>query len=136
MWSFVGHKKNRVWLWFVLCKRTRQIVAWMPGDRSISTAQDVWAKVPASYKHCRCFADGLPAYAHAVPEEQLHQQTNKEKTNHIERFHATLRGRVGRLTRKTLSFSKSHFMHLLHIRLFLHNYNQSCAHKLHSPHLT
>ncbi|RYF46356.1 MAG: IS1 family transposase [Cytophagaceae bacterium] len=130
VWSYVGHKKRRVWLWFVQCKRTRQIVAWMPGERDVRTAQDVWMKVPKQYKHCQCFADGLEAYAHAIPQEQLHQQTKKEHTNHLERFNATLRGRVGRLTRKTLSFSKSYFMHIVHVRLFLIHYNQEQVRKL------
>ncbi|BCM91746.1 hypothetical protein IAD21_03621 [Abditibacteriota bacterium] len=128
VWSYVGHKKRRVW--FVLCRRTRQIVAWMPGERDIVTAKDVWMKVPEQYKHCQCFADGLEAYAHAIPAEQLHQQTKKEHTNHLERFNATLRGRLGRLTRKTLSYSKSYFMHIVHIRLFLYQYNQDCPLKL------
>ncbi len=131
VWSFVGHKKNRVWLWFVQCKRTRQIIAWMPGERDIVTARDVWAKVPKDYKECLCFADGLEAYSHAIPPEQLHQQTKKQHTNHLERFNATLRGRVGRLVRKTLSFSKSHFFHITHIFLFIHQYNLECARKYH-----
>jgi len=136
VWSFVGHKKNRVWLWFVLCRRTRQIVAWMWGERDALTAQDVWAKVPAQYKHCRCFADGLEAYAHAIPPDQLHQQTQKQHTNHEERFNATLRGRVGRLVRKTLSFSKNLFMHIVHLRLFLHTYNRDCARRYQASHQT
>ena len=129
VWTFVGNRKNRIWVWFVQCKRTRQIVAWMPGERDIVTARDVWAKVPQDYKACLCFADGLEAYAHAIPPKQLHQQTKKEHTNHLERFNATLRGRVGRLTRKTLSFSKSYFFHLTHIFLFVHQYNLDCARK-------
>ncbi|BCM88532.1 hypothetical protein IAD21_00365 [Abditibacteriota bacterium] len=164
VWSFVGHKKNRVWLWFVPCKRTRrkrtrrkrtrrkrtrrkrtrrkrtrrkrtrrkrtrQIIAWMPGERDIVTARDVWAKVPKDYKECLCFADGLEAYAHVIPSEQLHQHTKNQHTNHLERFNATLRGRVGRLVRKTLSFSKSYFFHITHIFLFIHQYNLECARK-------
>lgn len=129
VWTFVGNKKNRVWVWFVQCKRTRQIIAWMPGERDIVTARDVWAKVPTQYRECLCFADGLEAYAHAIPPEQLHQQTKKEHTNHLERFNATLRGRVGRLTRKTLSFSKSYFFHITHIFLFIYHYNLDCARK-------
>ena len=31
MWSYVGKKGNRVWLWSALCRRTRQIVAFGVG---------------------------------------------------------------------------------------------------------
>jgi len=33
MWSYVGKKENSVWLWSALCRRTRQIVAFVIGDR-------------------------------------------------------------------------------------------------------
>ncbi len=61
VWSFVGHKKNRGWLWCVQCKGTRQIVAGMPGQRDIVMAGDVGAKEPFQYKDGLCFADGLEA---------------------------------------------------------------------------
>lgn len=62
------------------------------------------------------------------PNEQ-HQACGKEEaeTNHVERFNLTLRQRLGRLTRKTLSFSKSVLMHLIVFRLFLVHYNKSKA---------
>ena len=36
MWSFVHEKWNKRWLWTVMCRRTRQIVAFVIGDRSAS----------------------------------------------------------------------------------------------------
>ncbi len=46
-------------------------------------------------------------------------------TNHVERWTCTLRQRVGRFVRKSLSFSKSEEMHELMLKLFIHNYNLS-----------
>jgi hypothetical protein len=59
-----------------------------------------------------------------IPEEQ-HQACDKEEaqTNHVERFNLTSRQRIGRLTWKTLSFSKSYFMHIV-VRLILTHYKQ------------
>lgn len=37
LWSYVGNKKNKVWIWLALCRRTRQIVAWRPGSREAKT---------------------------------------------------------------------------------------------------
>ncbi|MBL8247087.1 MAG: IS1 family transposase, partial [Candidatus Competibacter sp.] len=48
-------------------------------------------------------------------------------TNHIERFNNTLRQRLGRFVRKTLSFSKSIQMHEIVLHLFLHHYNLTCS---------
>lgn len=45
-------------------------------------------------------------------------------TNHVERFNATLRNRLGRFTRKTLSFSKKKENHEAVLHLFLLKYNQ------------
>ena len=37
MCSFVGRRKRKVWTWTVLCRRTRQVVACVVGDRSEET---------------------------------------------------------------------------------------------------
>jgi IS1 family transposase len=47
------------------------------------------------------------------------------KTSYIERFNNTLRQRVSRLVRKTLSFSKSVENHIGAIWYFIHYYNAS-----------
>jgi IS1 family transposase len=133
VWSFVGSKKRAIWLWVALCRRTRQVVAWYWGDRSAVTCGALWNKIPNHYKHAFCYSDFWEAYQKVIPKEQ-HQACAKQEghTNHIERFNLTLRQRIGRLTRKTLSFSKSVLMHLITmhlitLRLFLVIYNQQKA---------
>jgi IS1 transposase len=49
------------------------------------------------------------------------------ETAHVERWNNTLRQRLGRFVRKTLSFSKSDIMHNICLHLFLHRYNQEKA---------
>ena len=62
-----------------------------------------------------------------VPEKQ-HRPSEKGtgQTNKVERFNLTLRQRLGRFVRKTLSFSKSSRMHWYALLLFLHEYNRHC----------
>ena len=131
LWSYVGSKKNALWLWIALCRRTRQVVAWHHGSRSMLCCRQLWDKIPQAYKRGLIFTDFWSAYQEVVPETQ-HRACGKAQghTNHVERFNLTLRQRIGRLTRKTLSFSKCHIMHLIHIRLFFHFYNQQQAQKL------
>ena len=49
------------------------------------------------------------------------------KTNHVERFNGTLRQRLSRLVRSTLSFSKKLTNHIGAIRYFICHYNLSRA---------
>ena len=39
LWSFVLKKENPVWVWIVLCRKTRQVIAYAIGDRSKDTCQ-------------------------------------------------------------------------------------------------
>jgi len=45
----------------------------------------------------------------------------------VERYNNTLRQRLGRLVRKTLSFSKATTMLVLTLHLFIHRYNEERA---------
>ena len=49
------------------------------------------------------------------------------ETNHVERWNNTLRQRLARFVRKTLSFSKSDFYHELVLRLFIIRHNIECV---------
>jgi insertion element IS1 protein InsB len=128
LWSFVLKRANKRWVWIALCRATRQVVAYAVGDRSRATCQKLWAAVPAAYRVSHCFSDFWEAYRLVIPSEP-HTAAGKESgfTAHVERWNNTLRQRLGRFVRKSLSFSKSDAMHELCLRLFLHDYNKSLA---------
>ena len=123
-WSFVLKKKNKRWLWTAICRRTRQIVAYVIGDRSETTCRQLWRCIPDTYKHCQTYSDFWEAYANVFSEE-THQSVGKEsgQTNHMERWFCSLRQWNARYTRKTLSFSKTDFYHELVTRIFIVRYN-------------
>lgn len=59
-----------------------------------------------------------------IPAERHRAITKKaRKTNHIERFNNTLRQRLARLVRDTLSFSKKVENHIDAIKYFICHYN-------------
>src|SRR6476469_2502157 len=127
LWSFVDDKGNEQWVWLALDVQTREIVGCHIGDRSGESAQALWQSLPAVYRQCAvCYSDFWVAYPVALPSKR-HRAVGKETglTSYIERFNNTLRQRVSRLVRKTLSFSKSLENHIGAIWYFIHHYNTS-----------
>jgi len=126
MWSFVHEKWNKRWVWTVMCRRTRQIIAFVIGDRSEQTCRKLWEQIPQAYRVCRSYSDFWEAYQLVFPAE-IHECVGKGsgQTNHIERWYNTLRQSSARFVRKTLSFSKSDTMHEIVMRLFIIRYNLS-----------
>lgn len=47
-WSFVAKRKQKRWLWTALCRRTRQIVAFVIGDRSEATCRRLWHAIDSA----------------------------------------------------------------------------------------
>ena len=124
LWSFVGRKAQTLWLWVALCRRTRQIVAYTLGDRSLQSADDLRAALPADYQACATRSDFWEAYAAAFPAGTPRCGGKEEgETNQVERWFGTLRARVGRLVRKAYSFSKNAGNHLDANHLFITTYN-------------
>ena len=125
LWSFVLKKSQKRWVWLALCRRTRQIVAYVVGDRSEETCRELWERIPTEYKASRTYSDFWDAYRKVFPED-THQSVGKEsgQTNHIERWNNTLRQRLSRFVRKTLSFSKSDRFHEAALKLFIHRHNR------------
>lgn len=128
LWSFVTKKTSQAWIWIALCQESRQVVAYAIGDRSQNTCRRLWDAIPLGYRLCYCFTDFWAAYQAVIPEEQ-HTAAGKEtgKTAHVERWNNTLRQRLARFVRKTLSFSKSLVMHEACLKLFLHRHNRERA---------
>ncbi len=128
VWSFVDNKRNKRWIWLIMERRTRQIIAVHIGDRSQESAKALWKKVPTEVKlQALVLTDKWDAYGLAIPSNQ-HTACAKQsgEVSLIERFNCTLRQRVSRLVRKSLSFSKSDWFHRKAIKYFLAYYNERC----------
>ncbi len=130
MWSFVFKKDNKRWIWTAISRKTRQIVAFVIGDRSVKTCRRLWQRLPAEYRELHSFSDFREAYKKVFPKE-THRSVGKEtgETAHMERWYNTLRQRLARFVRKTLSFSKSEVYHHIVLKWFITEYNleRRCA---------
>lgn len=126
LWSFVGWKANKHWLWLALDRATRQVVALFVGDRSADGAFGLWQALPERYRQKATFhTDDWRAYKQIIPAHQHRFSPEKKDTNHVERFFCTLRQRCSRLVRLSLSFSKKLDRHIKSIKFVVTNYNLS-----------
>jgi insertion element IS1 protein InsB len=121
----VGKKANRLWVWIAMDAAPRQVSAFHVGDRGGQSAQALWEKLPAIYREYAVFyTNPYAVYSKVIPSAQHHSISKlTRQTNHIERFNCTLRQRVSRLGRATLSFSKKLTNHSGAIKYFICHYN-------------
>ena len=125
MWSFVTCKNNKQWIWLAIDIDTKEIVGIYIGNRDIKGAEGLWNSLPPVYRQCAVsFTDFWKAYDAIFPNKR-HKSVGKETglTNRIERFNCTMRQRISRLVRQTLSFSKKLSNHIGAIFYFIHHYN-------------
>jgi insertion element IS1 protein InsB len=78
MWSFVGKRANRQWIWIAMDAKTRQVIAFHVGDRSRNSAQALWANIPVAYREQAKFhTDQYEVYKGVIPAER-HQAITKQ----------------------------------------------------------
>jgi len=88
MWSFVGLKRNKQWIWLAPDSGSREIVGMHVGNRDHADAEALWKSLPPVYRQCTvCYTDFWSAYEQVLPKNR-HRTVGKEsgKTNHIKRF--------------------------------------------------
>lgn len=126
LWTFVGCKKHKVWLWLAVERRTRRIVAWVLGDRSAATARRLWEQLPTEYRTGTWyFTDEWETYQGVLPAS-AHRPSPKRsgQTSLVEAINCSLRQKCGVLVRKSCSFSRSLLMHHVRIQLVIDEHNR------------
>jgi len=125
MGRFVQQKAHKQWMWLAMDAPTRQMMALHVGARSRASAKALGAAIPeVSQEHATLHTDHYEIYSGVMPAER-HTAITKHahKTNHLERFHNTLRQCLARLVRETLSCSKKVEHHSGAIKFFICHYN-------------
>ena len=130
LWSFVQRNSPKKWLWVTLFRRTRQVVSHVVGPRSEKSCKKLWKFILEAYKRCLSFSDLWGPMSLFL--QKTHTSVGKEsrETHHVERWKNTLRQRLARFVRKTLSFSKTTKFHEIALKLFIWNYNQYAISRL------
>lgn len=129
LWSFVQSKNHKFYVWLAIDRKTREIIGCHIGDRTRNSARQLWKSLPGVYRQCAvAYTDFWESYKTVIPSKR-HRAVGKEsgQTNHIERLNNTLRQRISRLVRQSLSFSKKLQNHIGAIWYFIHYYNARLA---------
>jgi insertion element IS1 protein InsB len=115
--TFVGNKRNKLWISTAVNHMQAGILAWVVGDRSAKTFKQLWAVVQCW--HCFFYVtDGWKVYPMFIEEGD--QIVSKTYMTRVEGENTRLRHYLARLHRKTLCYSKSVEMLKCSLRLLLH----------------
>lgn len=115
--TFVGQRKNKVWIWTAVDHFRAGILGWVIGDHSAATFQILWQVI----EFWQCYfwvSDGNPVYPGFIPEGD--QIVSKTYMTRVEGENTRLRHYLARLHRKTLCYSKSLEMLKHSVRLLIH----------------
>ena len=105
--TFCGKKRNRIWVIYSINRKTKQIVDFIVGGRTLENIRKVVNSVLTLNPKC-IFTDKLNMYPSLI--EKNRHRVHARCTNHIERKNLTLRTWLRRLNRKTICFSRSENM--------------------------
>ena len=129
MWSFVGNKKNKQWIWVAYCPAIKQVLAFHIGRRGKADAQKLLDKLPRRVvENCRFATDYWEAYYQTIPSEQ--HIPSKALTYFIEGYFTGIRARISRLVRRSVSFSKKLENHVIAIGYLFWQRNLTAHHYL------
>jgi len=110
-WTYVGNKKNKVWLIYAYHRATGEIVSYVWGKRDRKTAKKLREKLKSmGVTFDTIYSDNWDSFI-AVFQDDNHI-IGKENTKGIEGNNCRLRHRIRRAFRKTCCFSKKLFNHL------------------------
>jgi len=109
-WTYVGEKKNKVWLIYAYHRETGEIVAWVWGKRNFKTAKELREKLTdLGVTYNKIYTDNWKSFIKAFKSDK--HIIGKANTVGIEGNNCRLRHRVRRAFRKTCCFSKILYNH-------------------------
>ena len=110
-WTYVGNKKNKMWLIYAYHRATGEIVPFVWGKRNTTTARklrEILSSLGTSFD--TVYTDDWDSFKNAFAADN--HIIGKENTVGIEGNNCRLRHRIRRAFRKTCCFSKKLYNHL------------------------
>ena len=116
MWSFVKTKKNQRWLWLAIDHETRNVLAFVFGERKDIVFKKL-KDLLTPFGITRFYTDDWGTYERNL--KGFEHIISKRNTQRIERKNLNFRTRIKRLCRKTICYSKCVSMHDIVIGLVI-----------------
>jgi hypothetical protein len=104
--------------------RTNAVTASVISGFEVENPQALMAGAYSGFSTSKAYGKVFPKATHRMVGK------GAGETCHMERWNCTLRQRLARFVRKTLSFSKSHVMHQVVLKGFIVDYNLACISEL------
>ena len=74
MWSFVGNKGNKQWIWLAIDVLTKEVVGVYIGLIDKDGARGLWNSLPPVYRQCAVsYTDFWSAYEIVFPKKDIEQ---------------------------------------------------------------
>jgi IS1 family transposase len=109
-WTYVGKKKNKIWLIYAYHRESGEIVAFVWGKRDLKTAKKLRKRIKRlGISYDMVATDDWDSFVSAFGEDN--HEVGKEHTVGIEGNNCRLRHRIRRAFRRTCCFSKKLFNH-------------------------
>lgn len=95
LWSCARKRDNKLWNWIILCRRTRQVVAYVCGERDSGACTDLRCRMPDRYAHLQTYSNYWSGYAEIFfPHTHQFFGRHTGLSNHVKRLNATARYRL------------------------------------------
>ena len=115
LWSFVGNKKNMVWVTYAIERKTGTVIDFFVGRKTKENIRPLIDRI-LRLEPKRIYTDRLNIYPSLIPKD-IHK-VFQYCTNKIERMNLTLRTHIKRLSRKTICFSKDKRYLEAHLKIY------------------
>ena len=114
MWHYLK-KKQKLWIWKVLCRDTGELIGWECGHRDKATLKKLIQRLE-KWNVKVYYTDDWHPYRAVIPKDKLVQ--TKKETHRIKRNNCRMRHWFGRFKRKSIIVSKSVEMVNVTVALF------------------
>lgn len=123
LYSFVGHKGKKVWIFYAYAPETREILAMTMGKRSTKQLRSLMLQL----KHLNIevdfyCTDGFEGFKAVLP--WFHHLIGKQFTKDIEGVNTAIRSKIARLHRRTTKFSKKLVYQWFLLKIFIFYFNE------------
>lgn len=123
LWSFVGKKDKKVWIFYAYAPETKEILAVTMGKRTAKQLRNLmrqikYLKIKVDYFCTDDFKGFKPVLA------RFNHLVGKKFTKNIEGVNTAIRSKIARLHRKSTKFSKKLKYHWYLLKIFIFYFNE------------